>query len=77
MANTKSLPAYLKDSIVRDVKTVKEFLARYYKPDRYTGRGKEYAAHLLLSHEEDFEKDGYDCISKHDSVTGRFVTLAK
>ena len=27
-------------------KSVKDYLERYYKRDRYTGRGKEYAAVL-------------------------------
>ncbi len=56
-----------------EAESVEDFLHRYYKPDRYTGRGLEYAAILLASHQADFEKDGYDIISHHDSVTGRVV----
>lgn len=60
---------------VTNVKTVAEFLDRYYRPDRYTGRGEEYAATLLKSHEEDFNELGVDWISKHDSLTGSVVSF--
>lgn len=60
---------------VTDVATVAEFLRRYYKPDRYTGRGAEYAAVLLASHQADFDRDGFDIISHHDSVTGQVVAF--
>lgn len=53
--------------------SVADFLDRYYKPDRYRGRGEEYAAGLLASHQQDFAKHGYDLISRHDSVTGQAV----
>ena len=64
-----------KNDAVNDVTTVSEFLSRYYKPDRYTGRGKEYAAVLLESHEHDFKMHGVDWISHHDSITGRGVSF--
>jgi len=57
--------------------SIDDFLARYYKPDRYTGRGAEYAAALLESHRQDFEHYGYDIISRHDSVTGQVVAYFK
>jgi hypothetical protein len=60
---------------VTDVATVEEFLARYYKRDRYTGRGNEYAAILLESHTRDFETNGFDIISHHDSNTGEVVSF--
>lgn len=53
--------------------SVKDFLERYYKPDRYRGRGEEYAASLLASHEARYQAYGYDLISRHDSVTGQAV----
>lgn len=53
--------------------SVADFLDRYYRPDRYRGRGEEYAAGLLASHQQDFAKHGYDLISRHDSVTGQAV----
>lgn len=52
---------------------IADFLARYYKPDRYTGPGDEYAKTLLKSHEADFNSAGVDIISHHDSVTGKIV----
>lgn len=60
---------------VNDVNSVAEFLDRYYKKDRYTGRGKEYAAAVLKSHEKCFEVDGVDWISKHESRTGEVVAF--
>lgn len=53
--------------------TITEFCKRYYKYERYEGRGKEYAAAVLASNTEDFDKYGYCLISSHDSVTGRAV----
>ena len=53
--------------------SVADFLARYYKADRYTGRGEDYAATLLKSYEERFEADGYVIISHHDSKAGEIV----
>lgn len=70
-----SLAEIFKDDKVTNVKTVVEFLDRYYKKDRYTGRGKEYAAIVLKSHEETFEMHGVDWISKFESVTGEVVAF--
>ncbi|MEB2351839.1 MAG: DNA N-6-adenine-methyltransferase [Burkholderiaceae bacterium] len=53
---------------------VADFLARYYKTDRYTGRGADYAAALLKSYEERFEADGFVIISHHDSRLGEIVS---
>lgn len=53
---------------------VADFLARYYKADRYTGRGDDYAAALLQSYEERFEADGFVIISHHDSRSGEIVS---
>ena len=60
---------------VTEVKTVSEFLARYYKQQRYAGRGEDFASALLKSHEEDFAKDGVDWISRYDSNTGEIVSF--
>lgn len=57
-----------------EAKSVVDFLDRYYKPERYTGRGEEYAAALLASYEEEVRRDGYTLISRHDSVTGKVVS---
>jgi len=56
-----------------DALSVADFLARYYRLDRYHGRGEEYAAAVLASHEKHFEERGFDIISRHESVTGRVV----
>lgn len=60
---------------VTNVKDVSEFLDTYYKPDRYKGRGAEYATYLLASKEKDFLDDGVTIISHHDSVTGLVVAF--
>ena len=54
-------------------KSIEDFLNRYYKHDRFRGQGDKYARELIKSHQSDFEEDGYDIISHHDSVTGRIV----
>jgi hypothetical protein len=54
-------------------RSVKDFLARYYRPERYTGRGVEYATSLLGKYQDEFKQDGFVFISCHDSVTGRVV----
>jgi hypothetical protein len=55
--------------------SVSDFLARFYRPERYTGRGEDYAAALLASHQMDFDRQGYDIISHYDSVTGQVVAF--
>lgn len=60
---------------VTDVKTVAEFLDRYYRKDKYTGRGEEYAATVLESHEKDFKELGVDWISRHESNIGEVVAF--
>jgi len=66
---------WLRKYQVNDVKTVAEFLARYYKKDRYTGRGEEYAAGLLASYQDDFNTLGVCWASHHDNVTGEIVAF--
>lgn len=56
-----------------EASSVEDFLNRYYKPQRYQGLGKECAAAILKSHQSNFERNGYDIISRHDSVTGAVV----
>lgn len=58
---------------MNDVRTVEEFLDRYYRHDRYRGRGEEYAAVVLQSHRDRFARLGYDLISRHESRTGEPV----
>lgn len=57
--------------IATDCKTVEEFLDKYYKHDRFWGRGEEYAGCLISSHQHDVLDYGYDLISRHDCVLGR------
>ena len=56
-----------------EAEDVADFLERFYRRDRYHGRGAEYAQGLLASHEDHFERFGYDIISRHDSKTGEVV----
>ena len=60
--------------------SIEDFMARYYKKDRYTGSynyrlddGRMYSDVLLASHRQNAERDGYDWISHHDSATGEIV----
>ena len=55
--------------------SVKDFLDRYYRADRYTGRGTEYADALVASHQQSFAKHGFTIISRHDSRTGEVVAF--
>mgnify|MGYP001593244694 CR=1 FL=1 len=68
-----------KNDLFRDCQVsadnVADFLLRFYKSERYHGRGEDYAAALLASHEADFANDGFDVISRHDSVTGKTVAF--
>ena len=70
----KRIPTYLRDNIVK-ADSVEDFLKRYYKPERYTGRGNAYAKILLCSYNKDHEDKGYCFISAHDSVTGQIVVF--
>ena len=54
--------------------SVADFLTRYYKADRYTGRGAAYAATLLASYEAEVAAKGYCIICHYDSVTGQCVS---
>lgn len=60
---------------VEGITSVEEFLSRYYKAERYTGRGADYAALLLASYNREMSERGYCFISSHDSVTGRTVSI--
>lgn len=59
--------------LITDCKTVEEFCRRYYKPDRFIGRGKDYAAACIYSHKEDCDKYGYTLLSRHDNITGEVI----
>lgn len=64
-----------RDCKVNDVKTLPEFLNRYYKPDRYKGRGAEYAAAVLATHVENFKVHGVSWISKYGYIAGEVVSF--
>jgi hypothetical protein len=58
---------------VTDVNTVKEFVDRYYKPDR-----TKYCYQALIdSRIVDINEKGYTIISHHDSITGEVVSFYK
>ena len=57
--------------------SVEDFLKKYYKPERYTDRGKEYAQHLLQKYKKELNEQGYCFISAHDCVMGRAAAYYK
>lgn len=61
----------------KEANSVADFLNKYYRGDRYIGRGKEYADVLLAHYEQDFKNDGFVWISKHDSTTGQIASFYK
>ena len=69
------IPAWVTDSLVTDCETVEEFAHKYYKPDRFTGRGQEYVNCCLESHKQSIQDEGFTCLSHHDNVTGRFIAF--
>lgn len=78
-AYTAVVEAMMKDSFrkdaVTDVQTVQEFADRYYRPERYTGRGADYAALCVKSLVEMVQKHGYCWLSHHESRTGNVVAF--
>ncbi len=70
------IPDWIESALVTDCKTIEEFAHKYYKPDRFTGRGVDYVDCCLKSHRKSIEELGYTCLSHHDKVTGRFIAFA-
>ena len=66
-----------KENAVDDVSSVEEFLKRYYKKDRYEGRGLEYAQLILAKCKKEFEEQGMTYMSRFESVTGEVVSFYK
>jgi hypothetical protein len=62
-----------KEMLIVKAKSVKDYLDRYYKKSRYTGRGEEYAKSLFESYQADYDKHGYVCTSHHDNLMGEFI----
>ena len=59
--------------LIVKAKSVKDYLNKYYKKSRYTGRGKDYAKILFASYQEEYAERGFVCTSHHDNVTGEFI----
>jgi len=53
--------------------SVEAYLDRHYKPDRFRGRGEEYAAALIASYEREYAERGYCYTSHHDAVCGQSI----
>lgn len=66
-----------KENIVSDVTSLNEFLDKYYKHDRFRGRGKEYENAIIESCKKELQEDGIVIISKHESITGTVVAFQK
>ncbi len=60
---------------VHDVSTVKDFLDKYYRTERYAGCGEVYAQGFLKSYQKEYTDEGIVWISKHDSITGKVVSF--
>lgn len=69
------IPKWVRKYITIDVKTVEELLDKYSKT--YNTRDKEYHDSMLEHHTEYLEKNGYDFVNYHDSVTGYAVAILK
>lgn len=72
MSDTSPVPPFFRGSEV-DAESLEDFCSRYYKPDRYTGRGQNYAAAVLESQRRDMAVLGFVLITRHDSITGKNV----
>lgn len=74
----KGLPLHVHlEDIVHDCKSVEEFCHKYYKPERFTGRGEDYVKVVLKSNRDDLRKLGYACISEHCNITGKFIAYVE
>ena len=58
-----------------DTVNAESFLDKCYKPDRFRGRGEEYAKTLIRSYEDELERNGFAIISHHDSLSGRTAVM--
>jgi tRNA pseudouridine-54 N-methylase len=59
---------------VNDVKSVYDFLHKYYKPSRLKERGEDHEKEVIAYHERQVIKNGYTIISHHESLTGKPVS---
>jgi len=63
--------------IVVQAESVENFLDKYYKYDRFRGRGEEYTNILLKSYQEEYDRRGFTFISQYESNTGRIISFIK
>jgi hypothetical protein len=70
--NTPKIPEWILRDAVKDCTSVEEFARQYRKPYRFMGKGEDYVRAVMQTHYKEIELYGYTCISKHDSVTGKF-----
>lgn len=55
--------------------SVEDFYNRYYRHDRYKGRGEDYAAAVLASGKADMRTFGVTIVDSKSSVTGCTVAF--
>lgn len=67
-----SLYEKFKEYQVNDVKTVEEFIDKYYKHERINHKET-----LINNYKEELNKYGYTFISHHDNITGKVVSFYK
>ena len=68
---TNSYDTFKKYAVNAD--SLEEFLEKYTKHERHAGRGSEYVAVRIKSHQEDIDKSGFTFITHHDSKSGETV----
>lgn len=73
MKSNNKLPKHLKKCKQVHAESVGDYLNRYYKPDRYRGRGEKYEKELLKSYKEELKEKGYVITSHYDNVLGVFI----
>jgi hypothetical protein len=56
-----------------EANSLEEFLEKHTKHSRHAGRGSEYVAIRIASHQEDIDKYGFTFITHHDSKSGEIV----
>lgn len=71
MQTTSSYYSFKKYEV--QANSLEEFLEKHTKHDRHAGRGAEYVAVRIKSHQEDVDKYGFTFITHHDSKSGETV----
>lgn len=56
-----------------EAESVEDYLNRHYRPERFRGRGEEYATRLIASYQRELEQYGYCLTSHHDTIYGRAI----